>query len=87
MTAFSVQFSEHSFSVRVDQMRSRKPGAEENEMSFISDLPEIDDSDDRSPEERRRERNRKIVFIAVVVAFGLLWIGTALLYNFEIQWS
>ncbi len=56
-------------------------------MSFISDLPQIDDSDHRSPEERRRERNRKIVFVAVIVAFGLLWIGTALLYNFEIQRS
>ena len=56
-------------------------------MSFISDLPEIDDGDHRSPEERRRERNRKIVFIAAIVVFGLLWLGTALLYNFEIQWS
>lgn len=86
MKAFSVQFSEHRFSVRVDQMRSRKPGVEENDMSFIADFPETDDNDHRSPEERRRERNRKIVFIAVSVTFGVLWIGTALLYNFEIQW-
>jgi len=56
-------------------------------MSFIADFPETDDNDHRSPEERRRDRNRKIVFIAVIVAFGVLWIGTALLYNFEIQWS
>jgi hypothetical protein len=87
MTAFSVQFPEHRSSVRVDRLRSRQPGAKENEMSFISDFPEADDNDHRSPDERRRERNRKIVFIAGVVAFGLLWLGTALLYNFEIQWS
>jgi hypothetical protein len=87
MTAFSVQFSGRRSSVCVDRLRSRQPGAKENEMSFISDLPQIDDSDHRSPEERRRERNRKIVFVAVIVVFGLLWIGTALLYNFEIQWS